>query len=124
MEVIDREQVTEFKLLESTKDAFAFKWPTGRFPLGKFMPVVDSVLLDKLLPAFAPDPSRKDYVFLVHGIRLGWCFTALEAERANARIESLVEENRVLRERLDKLEQSVERLTTSVRWGSIGGGSL
>lgn len=108
MEVQDLEAVTEFKLLEGTVDAFAFKWPTGRFPIGKFTTTVDGMLLDRLLPGFANNPQGRDFVFLIHGIRLGWCYTAMEAERA--RIESAE-----LRARVEALESALATLLATLR---------
>ncbi len=110
MELIDTSEVTEFSLLEGTKDAFAFKWPTGRFPIGEFMPQVDGVLLEKMLPMFDSQPSTRGFVFLVHGIRLGWCFTALEAERARDDLAKAHAKIDALTRRLNDLELRVNEV--------------
>jgi hypothetical protein len=88
MQVKDINEVREFVLLDGTEDKVEFKWPVGGHPIGAWTAKVDAVLLG-LRERFAADPRLAPNCAMVDGIRLAWCFTALEVERLTAKIELL-----------------------------------
>ncbi len=106
IEMIDGEEMIDFDLLKGTSQHLVFRWPK-RFPIKAFTVQTDQALVEGLLRTFEKHPQLQGYSALVYGIRLGWCFTSLEAERANARSDALVKENNALRDRIEKLEQAV-----------------
>lgn len=103
IEIDNSNEVTEFTLLEGTPEAFSFKWPTAKIPIGPFVPKVDAVFLQEMMPRLAQ--TRSPEIFLIHGIRLGWIFTAMEAERARNDLAKAKDEIADLRARIEKLEK-------------------